>query len=235
MKFALSISTDPNDEKPSSSFDFLRHAYVPFLQKLDLWPVLIPNHLSGLREYLAALDVDGVILSGGGDIAPERYQQPNTASLEIAPARDQMEYDLLDWAVEHNQPVIGICRGIQMINVFFGGGLIQDIATQLHSPINHDGGDPHLIRLTDPHVQAVIEADEMRVNTHHHQGITPDLLAPPLEAFAFCAEDGLVEGVRHREKPVLGVQWHPERPTPSHDHDLRLFQHFLQGSLSHKP
>jgi putative glutamine amidotransferase len=232
MKFAVSISAEPNAEQPERGFDFLRYSYMPFLQKLDLWPILIPNHLSGLRDYLAALDVDGVILSGGGDIAPERYDQPNTASREIAPARDRTETDLLDWAVEHERPVIGICRGIQVINVFFGGGLIQDIPSQLHSPINHDGGDPHLLRLTDPRVRAVVGADEMRVNTHHHQGITPDLLAPALEAFALCAEDGLVEAVIHREKPVLGVQWHPERATPSHDYDLRLFRTFLQGGFS---
>ncbi len=231
MKFALSISTEPNVEKPELGFDFLRHGYVPFLQKLALWPVLIPNRLSGLHDYLAALDVDGVILTGGGDIAPERYGQPNTASLEIAPTRDETEANLLAWAVEHQRPVIGICRGIQMINVFFDGGLIQDIPSQLHSPINHDGGDPHLVRLTDPRVRAVIGVEEMRVNTFHHQGVTPDLLAPALEAFAFCAEDGVVEAVIHREKPVLGVQWHPERPSPSHDYDLRLFQHFLRDGF----
>jgi putative glutamine amidotransferase len=232
MKFAVSISTEPNAEQPERGFDFLRYPYVPFLQKLDLWPVLIPNHLSNLRDYLAALDVDGVVLTGGGDVAPARYGQPNTASREITPARDETETTLLDWAVEHQRPVIGICRGIQVINVFFSGGLIQDIPSQLHSPIHHGGGDPHLVRLTDPRVQAALGVAEMRVNTHHHQGITPDLLAPALTAFAFCAEDGVVEAVLHREQPILGVQWHPERPTPSHDYDLRLFQHFLQGGFA---
>ncbi len=232
MKFAVSISTEPNAAQPERGFNSLRYPYVPFLQTLDLWPVLIPNHLSGLRDYLAALDMDGVLLTGGGDVAPARYGQPNTGSREITPARDQTEYALLDWAVEHDRPVIGICRGIQMINVFFGGGLIQDIPSQLHSPVQHSDGDPHPVRLTDPRVQAALGVAEMRVNTHHHQGITPDLLAPALTAFAFCAEDGIVEAVIHREQPVLGVQWHPERPTPSHDYDLRLFRHFLQGGLA---
>jgi putative glutamine amidotransferase len=232
MKFALSISTEPNAEPPELGYDFLRHGYVAFLQKLDVWPVLIPNDLSGLCDYLAALDVDGVLLTGGGDVAPALYGQPNTASREITPTRDRTETDLLNWAVEQRRPVLGICRGIQMINVFFGGGLIQDIPSQLHSPIHHDGGGPHAIRLTDPRIQAVIGAEVIRVNSHHHQGITPDLLAPGLEAFAFCEEDGLVEAVIHREQPVLGVQWHPERPTPSHDEDMRLFRHFLQGGFS---
>jgi putative glutamine amidotransferase len=232
MKFAVSISTEPNADRPDQGFDFLRYPYVPFLQTLGLWPVLIPNHLSGLRDYLAALDVDGVVLTGGGDIAPQRYGQPDTASREIAPARDETEYTLLDWAVEHQRLVIGICRGIQVMNVFFGGGLIQDIPSQLHSPIQHGGGDPHPVRLTGARVQAALGVAEMRVNTYHHQGITPDLLAPGLEAFACCAEDGIVEGVLHREHPILGVQWHPERSTPSHEVDLRLFRHFLQGGFA---
>jgi putative glutamine amidotransferase len=232
MKFALSISTKPDTDRPESGYDFLRYDYVPFLQKLNVWPVLIPNHLSGLRDYLAALDVDGVLLTGGGDIAPEYYGQPNTASREITPTRDQIETDLLNWAVEHQRPVLGICRGIQMINVFFGGGLIQDIPSQLHSPINHDNGDPHPVHLTDPRMRAAVGAEELRVNSYHHQGVTPDLLAPGLEAVACCAEDGLIEAVIHRAHPILGVQWHPERPTPSHDADRRLFQHFLQGKFS---
>jgi putative glutamine amidotransferase len=226
MKLALSISASPEQ-----GFDFVRYAYVPYLCKLDVLPVLIPNNLPDLRGYLAGLSVDGVVLSGGGDIAPDRYHQPNTGSVEITPARDETETRLLEWAVKYDRPVLGICRGIQMINVFFGGGLVQDIPSQLHSPINHDGSDPHLIRVTDPRVRAVIGVEEMRVNSHHHQGITPDLLAPPLEAFALCEADGVVEGVVHREKPVLGVQWHPERPTPSFDYDLRLFRRFFQGAF----
>jgi putative glutamine amidotransferase len=231
MKFAVSINSHPDSEKPERGFDFVRHAYVPYLQQLAILPILIPNNLADPRAYITALGVEGVVLTGGGDIAPERYGQPNTASEEISSTRDQMEYHLLEWAVEHQRPVIGICRGIQVINVFFGGRLVQDIASQLHSPINHDGGDPHLIRFTDPRVTGVIGCDEMHVNSHHHQGITLDLLAEPLEAFAFCSTDGLVEGVIHRSQPILGVQWHPERPTPSHDCDRRLFQGFLQRAF----
>jgi putative glutamine amidotransferase len=231
MKFAVSISTHPDSQKPEQGFDFVRHAYVPYLQSLDILPILIPNNLADLCAYVAALGVEGVVLTGGGDIAPEHYGQPNTGSGEITPTRDQMEYHLLEWAVEHQRSVLGICRGVQVINVFFGGGLVQDIPSQLHSPINHNGGDPHLIRFTDPRVTGVIGEDEIHVNSHHHQGITLDLLAAPLEAVAVCSGDGLVEAVIHRSKPILGVQWHPERPTPSSDTDRRLFRRFLQGAF----
>jgi putative glutamine amidotransferase len=231
MKFAVSISTHPDSAKPEQGFDFVGHAYVPYLQMLDLLPILIPNNLADPRAYVTALGIEGVVLTGGGDIAPGRYGQPNTVSEEITPARDQMEYHLLEWAVDHHRPVLGICRGIQVINVFFGGGLVQDIPTQLRSPINHDGSDPHLIRFTDPRVTGVIGADEIHVNSHHHQGITQDLLATPLEAVAVCSADGLVEALIHRSEPILGVQWHPERPTPSLDTDRRLFRRFLQGAF----
>jgi putative glutamine amidotransferase len=229
MKFAVSISSEPDAEAPSRGYDFVRHPYVPYLEKLGVVPILVPNNLSDLRAFVTATGIDGVLLTGGGDVAPNRYGQPNIASEDIVPARDQTEYGLLELAVERNLPVLGICRGIQVINVFLGGGLLQDLPTQLHSPVRHDGGDPHAIRIIDLRVSGVIGCEDMHVNTFHHQGITPDLLAPPLEVFAVCAADGLVEGVIHRTQPILGVQWHPERPTPSLDFDLRLFRRFLQG------
>lgn len=230
MKFAVSINAHLDAEKPERGYDFVRHAYVPYLQTFGIVPILIPNNLVNPRAFMAALGVEGVILTGGEDIAPERYGQPNIASKGITLTRDQMEYDLLEWAVEYHRPVLGICRGIQMLNVFFGGGLVQDISSHLHSPVNHSG-DGHPIRFTDPRMIRVVGAEEIRVNSHHHQGITSDLLAKPLEAYAFCPADGVIEGVIHRSEPILGVQWHPERPTPSLDYDRRLLRDFLQGTF----
>ncbi|RPI97582.1 MAG: hypothetical protein EHM39_09265 [Chloroflexi bacterium] len=224
MKVALSISTDPE-----RGYDFVRHQYVPYLMSIGLLPIVIPNHLGDVRAYVAALDVEGLVLTGGGDIAPERYGQPNTASNELAPTRDQTESVLLDWATEQNRPVLGICRGVQMINVYFGGGLVQDILTELGSRVHGKGNDAHDIQICDPRFADVIGADGLRVNTYHHQGISRDGLAPALNVFAVSPADGVVEGVFHREKPVIGVQWHPERPTPSTEADARRFRRFFEG------
>jgi putative glutamine amidotransferase len=222
MRVAVSMSHNP------AGRDFIGQYYVPYLEKLGLVPILVPNTLADLHTYVTAVGAEGIVLSGGGDLAPERYGQPNTASEEISPARDETEYRLLALAVERRLPVFGICRGIQVLNVFFGGGLIQDIPAQLHSPISHDGEATHPVTIVDPRLERVVERGELHVNSYHHQGVTADLLAPDLEVFAICEADGVIEGVLHRTLPVIGVQWHPERPTPSRESDERLIRRWLE-------
>jgi putative glutamine amidotransferase len=227
MRFAVTI--DSRDDDPPR--DYLAQNYVRYLAELGIWPVLVPNHLPGHdpRPFLAALEVEGLVLTGGSDLDPARYGQPNTHSRRIVPPRDRTELLALDYAAAHDLPVIGICRGIQTINVFFGGGLVQDIPAQLRSPIDHDSDDqPHPVTITDARIAHVVSGDWLEVNSHHHQAITRDLLAPDLDAFAICEADGVIEGVIHRHRPVIGAQWHPERPTPSRDCDLRLFRRFLR-------
>jgi putative glutamine amidotransferase len=208
--------------------DYLPHAYIDYLQVLGIWPVLIPTALAYPDAYLTALGIEGLILTGGSDVDPARYGQPDTGSIRIVPGRDQIEFALLRWMAERNLPVIGICRGMQVLNVFFGGGLVQDIRTRLQSPIPHDTPDGlHRVQIVDQRIAAVLNTSELVTNSHHHQGTTNDLLADDLTVFAISEPDGVIEGVLHREKPVIGVQWHPERPTPSRELDLKLFRHFL--------
>lgn len=221
----LSASADPSPR------DFLRHTYVPYLEQLGILPVPVPNVLSDPVAWAAALGVEGIVLTGGGDVAPERYGQPNTASSEVSPARDTTEFRLLEMAVARRLPVLGICRGIQVLNVFFGGGLVQDIAAELHSPVAHNGEAFHRVTVVDPRVASVIGTRALEVNSSHHQAVTAAVLAPDLTVFAICEADGVIEGVLHRALPVLGVQWHPERPSPSREHDLRLLRRFLAGAF----
>jgi putative glutamine amidotransferase len=222
MRVVVSMNHDP------AGRDFIKQNYVTYLEQLGLAPILVPNTLADVHTFVTAVGAEGIVLSGGGDVAPERYGQPNTASKDISPARDETEYRLLELAVERRLPVFGICRGIQVLNVFFGGGLIQDIPAQLHSPIPHDGEATHPVTIGDPRVERVVERSELQVNSYHHQGITADLLAPDLEVFAVSEVDGVIEGVLHRTLPVIGVQWHPERSTPSRESDERLIRWWLE-------
>jgi putative glutamine amidotransferase len=228
MKFAVSVSTLSNVAQPR---DYLYSSYVAYLQTLGLLPILVPNNLTDPLAFVEALDVQGIVLTGGGDIAPDRYGQPNqgTETESIALERDETEYRLLDFATRRGLPVLGICRGFQVINVYFGGQLVQDIPSQLHSPVVHGENPSHPVTIIDPRFERVIGADHLDTNSYHHQGVTSNLLAPEVEAFAYSEADGIIEGIIHTRYPVIATQWHPEKPTPSRPFDLRLLGQFLKA------
>lgn len=167
---------------------------------------------------------DALLLPGGGDLEPWRYGQANTASGNLDPARDQQEWLLIQQFAVLRRPVLGICRGLQMINVCFGGTLLQDLPG--HSTV--EGMDRlHKVR-TAPSLLDELYGDETIVNSAHHQAA--DRLGAGLEAVQW-APDGTVEALRHTALPVWAVQWHPERlaPGPGGTADgRRLFQAFLQ-------
>ena len=158
----------------------------------------------------------GLLLPGGGDMEPWRYGQDNLASRNLDPERDALELDLIRLFVSLGKPVLGICRGMQSINVSFGGTLLQDIPG--HSQL--DGVDRlHPVR-TAPGFFSALNVES--VNSAHHQAV--DRLGDGLSAQQW-APDGVIEALRHESLPVFGVQWHPERlPDPAGD---ALFQMFL--------
>ncbi|MBN1565129.1 MAG: gamma-glutamyl-gamma-aminobutyrate hydrolase family protein [Anaerolineae bacterium] len=226
-KFAVSLNTRQNG---SGLVDSLAHFYVDYLHQLDVVPILVPNNITDINAYLTAVGADGLLLTGGSDLDPVRYGQPDTHAVRIMPARDTTEFALLDWATAHHAPVIGICRGIQTINVYWGGSLVQDIPAQIGTQVNHDE-TTHPITLIDDQFAALIGARTITVNSFHHQAATVAMLANDLVPFAISEPDGIVEGVYHRTQPILGVQWHPERAVHSRETDLKMFRHFLAQGM----
>ena len=160
-------------------------------------------------------DCDALLLPGGGDMEPWRYGQENTASRNLDPARDALELDLLERFAALRKPILGICRGMQSINVFFGGTLFQDIPN--HTQIN--GVDRvHEIR-TASGIFRTLGAE--RVNSAHHQAA--DRLGDGLRVGQW-APDGVIEAIYHERWPIWGVQWHPERlDAPAGDRLFRAF------------
>ncbi len=159
--------------------------------------------------------LDGIVFTGGQDIDPKYYNQAPKENLgAISKLRDELEWDLLDVVLEKNIPVLGICRGFQIINVKLGGSLIQDIPSQYKTDINHSMGSEGAFKLAhsvnvdrNNPFSNFFKEDSFMVNTLHHQGIENlgEDLIPLLHS-----EDGLVEGFTHRDKFILGVQFHPE-------------------------
>lgn len=155
-------------------------------------------------EIREAGGCDGLLLPGGGDLEPWRYGQMNTASRGLEPRRDAAEFDLLEQFTAAGKPVLGICRGVQSINVFFGGTLVQDLPG--HSAVGRRDR-LHSVR-TAPEGFGRLWGERPIINSAHHQAV--DRLGAGLRAVQW-APDGTVEGLVHSTFPIWAVQWHPER------------------------
>jgi putative glutamine amidotransferase len=202
-------------------------------------PLIIPAAQD--RKSLEAIlySVQGLILSGGPDVHPRRYGEEPLAGLgEVDEALDQMELLTAATAVEQDLPVLGICRGIQVLNVALGGTLYQDIASQIpeslcHTPKTDKAVNTHSVR-TKPgsRLHKLFGQREIWVNGKHHQAVKH--LAPGLVATAH-AKDGVVEGVELSGKRfAVGVQWHPEGTWREDSYSQKLFSAFVQTAAERR-
>ena len=219
----------------SASNENSAHKYVEVIQHLQAdTKLMTPGGQHSLH------DTSGLLLTGGPDIDPDLYgrtPEPG-ARLKTYRERDNMELDLLRDALQHNMPVLGICRGMQLINVAFGGTLIQDIPG--HKYEKEDGtweSAYHQIYMSPGSKLAVIlgNAGFLRVNSRHHQGLKEPQKATPLLASAYSLEDGYIEALESPEHDwVIGMQCHPERVEEVPKNLQRLFQGFVERSDSYR-
>jgi putative glutamine amidotransferase len=197
-----------------------------------------PDTLRAIYERL-----DGILLPGGVDLDPATFGEERHPRLgAIDPARDRVELTLTRWAVEDRKPVLGLCRGIQVINVAMGGTLYQDIAAQVPEAIKHDyfptaGFDrthlAHEVSLSKgTRLRSVMERPSLQVNSMHHQGIKS--LAAELVPAA-TAPDGLIEAVEADSAHfMVGVQWHPEVFETTDPHTRHLFREFIVAAMAYR-
>jgi putative glutamine amidotransferase len=218
---------------PSQS---VAEAYIKSISAAGAVPLLIPLGLSEAHLEAVAARLDGILFTGGGDIHPERYHAPGHPKVNFVDEdRDRVEMHLVQQAVQHGMPFLGICRGLQVINVALGGTLYEDIQDQhpsamKHNYTNQEGRDflAHRVEL-DPHsrLSAILGLTETPVNSLHHQAVRR--LANGLRPAAF-APDGILEGFELPTHPFgLAVQWHPEW-LQGHLAMRSLFQAFVQAS-----
>lgn len=175
-------------------------------------------------------DIDGLVLSGGGDIAADRYGAQELACEGVNPARDELEIVATRDALERDIPVLGICRGFQLLNVVRGGQLVQHV--DRHNPPQRDGIVPHEIRPTDGSLLAEATGDQPQtVNSRHHQAVTRETLGQNL---AITVEvDGLVEAFEATDRRwVVGVQWHPERKWEVSPESVKIFEAFVAAAAA---
>lgn len=227
--------TAPVDGAPFGAAT-VSEAYVEAVRAAGGLPVIVPQQVS--EDHLADLfpRLDGVVFIGGGDIDPRRFQgQPHPRVYGIEPARDALEIRLVQMAAEQGKPFLGICRGLQVINVALGGTLFTDIADQLPGAQRHDWFPDiprdylaHSVQVAPgSRLQQILGGAEQPVNSLHHQGIQDP--APALTVSAY-APDGLAEAVELSGHPFgIGVQWHPEW-LQAHEPQRRLFQALIEAA-----
>lgn len=215
----------------------MNQTYVRTLEQLGALPVMIPLHMTeaSLRGIFERLD--GLFLPGGEDIDPANYGAERHDLLGATDKeRDRTELLLTRWAVEKGMPVLGVCRGVQMINVACGGSLYQDILSERPDLAKHDYFPPSFERFRISH-PIDIEADSLlahamgqvhEVNSMHHQGI--DRIGYGLRVVA-RADDGLPEALEAPALPyVVGVQWHPEELAKTDQMSANLFYDFVRAA-----
>ena len=210
-KILLSLSSEMRSTYAEAVNAFGGRAYEAYLPEAD------------------AANCDGLILSGGGDVDPSIYDAENTASSLIDINRDIAEISLVAAFLAANKPVLGICRGHQVINACLGGTLIQHLKTA-DRHMAKDGKDSvHITKAAEGSFIHRLYGLRPVTNSSHHQAI--DRLAPNLKAVQW-AEDGVIEACCHKSKPIYTVQWHPERMCLKYKQDgvddgEKLFRWFI--------
>ncbi len=213
--------------------DGVSHIQDPYVKAVEQGgglPVVLPPSLSPAASVDILSRMDGLFLSGGSDLSPYFFgQQPHPRLGEVEALRDEQEIALVKVALELGLPILGICRGMQVINAALGGTIIQHIDEDRASAIQHTQNAPgwyrqHQVKIVPgTMLAATLGTGEIGVNSFHHQVV--DQVAPGLTISA-TSPDGLAEAFESREPWILGVQWHPERMIVRYPEFLGLFELF---------
>jgi putative glutamine amidotransferase len=216
--------------------------YLAAVQSADAEPVEIPLGLSPAELENLARTLDAVLLPGSpADVEPSLFhaaRHPKTADPDAA--RERTDFALLDHAISEHKPVLAICYGVQSLNVFLGGPLVQDIPSEVHTKIQHawsghEGPEPHHIVTFDPRsrLAQLAGANQAHVNSSHHQSV----LQPGRNLRVVAhAPDGVIEAVEWTGDAnwIVGVQWHPERMVAADELAKSLFRELAAAAAARK-
>ena len=196
-------------------------------------PVVLPNlEMDGIEEI--ASTIDGLLLTGGGDIDPTLFgEEPLPGLGNIVPERDRFEVALIHKMLKLNRPILGICRGAQIMSIAMGGDMYQDIYSQRDgSLLQHDQQAPnwygsHFVEVTEGSLlRKIVGVDKFKVNSYHHQALRN---MPEGFIVSGVASDGVIESFESTKHTfVMGVQWHPESLISKNDvNSLAIFEAFI--------
>lgn len=235
MKPLIGITVFHETRELNKKYIALNNAYVEAIEMAGGIPILIPFAGEDLaREYIDRCD--GILFSGGEDVSPMFYDEDPKKELGVIDTRrDFWEKALLKAAVDKNKPILGICRGCQVINVFLGGSLFQDIDSQVKNVLGHHPkgvlGDEKYHRISikkDSELYKIFNREIIEINSFHHQSVKD--LGEDLKTVA-TSNDGIVEAFQSYDMDknyILGIQWHPEAMVKRYDEFLKIFENFVE-------
>ncbi|MFQ5484436.1 MAG: gamma-glutamyl-gamma-aminobutyrate hydrolase family protein [Desulfobacterales bacterium] len=224
-----------SQNSPGHFMDYVFDEYSSAVYHSGGAPILLPTAQNHESLQSICERIDGLILTGGPDVDPHFYgEEPLPRLGEVDEAIDLTELSVVKIALKEDLPILGICRGIQVLNVSEGGTLYQDIANQVKKSINHLQKKDKRVNAHDVRIDgntllhSIFKRKKIRVNSRHHQAIKD--LAPSLIATAW-AQDGIIEAVENSSKSfVIGVQWHPEGTWEKDVFSKKLFRSLIQAS-----
>jgi gamma-glutamyl-gamma-aminobutyrate hydrolase PuuD len=225
MRAAISQRNELNQY--GDKVDILENSYVSYLENFGIDLIVIPNASKNIEKYILDCNIDAIIISGGNDINPESYGSEKCLGLNLSDGRDKTEKRLIELGIEKNIPILGICRGMQFINVFFGGKLNPDIKkiSEAHKTVPNN----HMVNIIDDKSKEFF-GEKAEINSYHNQGISLGLMSRELRVFAMT-EDEVVEGIYHPNLKLAAVQWHPERKSPDDEFNEKIINAFVNREL----
>jgi putative glutamine amidotransferase len=224
----------PIDPDHSQRYFFLNQPYVSAIHEAGGVPIIIPVGLEARYPNKILSVIDGLLLPGGGDVDPNSYgDSPHEKLGWVDPRRDHTEIDIFTLVFNQNLPILGICRGLHLMNVALDGTLYQDISSQMRMSLNHNPEYPkseasHTVDLEPgTRLHKIVGTGNIWVNSSHHQAVK--LHGKGLVVNA-KAQDGVTEGLEHPgRKWCIGVQWHPELYWRNDREMAKLFKEFVDA------
>ena len=222
----IAISQKHEKNKYGEYIDVLENNYVKYLESFGILLLPIPNAVEKIEDYFEKFPIQGIILTGGNDINPNLYDGFIDGK-SISIDRDSTERKLIDIAIKRKLPLLGICRGCQFINIYFGGKLIN-IEEELNQNLDQINST-HEVEIINDGLKKII-GNKIKVNSYHNQGITKQTISNNFEIFA-KSSDGIIEGIYHKKVPIAGIIWHPERASPDTNVNKVIIESFVKGEL----